>query len=102
MARLPYSPVPGVEPGGIPNDYQRIDANPNQFGALEGQAEQRGGAQIEQGGNQLAQAGLARQQLTNELYANDANTGAMKEVTAAYGDLSKLEGRAAYDALPEF
>jgi hypothetical protein len=51
MARIPYDPVADVLPQTrAPDDYQRIETNPGQFGALIGQGAQKLGAGITAGG----------------------------------------------------
>lgn len=105
MANVPYSPVPSVAAEGVParsHDYEEIRAFPDAFGANIGRSVEQLGGQIEQSSKQLLQAGLARAQLTNELWANDANTRAMTQYTDLYSDYSKLEGQAAVAARPKF
>lgn len=103
MAQVAYTPIPEVSANGpVQNLQMNVRANPADFGGLVGEAEQRAASQIGQGGQEMMQAGMYRRDLTNEIWANDANTAAMKQMTDAWSDYNKLEGRAAQDALPKF
>lgn len=93
--QVPYNPSPTVEPQGIPNDYQNINASPNAFGAQIGQ-------QLEKTGNEFDQIAVQKAMYTNELYANDHSTLGMKALTGAWDAYGNLRGRAAHDALPQF
>lgn len=99
MAKAPYTPYQQEVP----------DENVNASGASEGSF---GGSvslglsglgdSLLKAGATRAQAEFAKQTLTNELIANDANTEAMKKITEAYSGYQKLKGRAAQEALPAF
>jgi len=103
MARFAFDAVPEVAPTGAPgNDYEHIQANPEEFGGLIAQGEQKLGA----GTEAAAAAGLnyftAKQQLTNEISASETNTWLAKNLTDKFNSLSQLQGKAAQDALPQF
>lgn len=73
MARVQVEQAPRVLPDTrAPNDYENIQASPAAFGGLVGAAEQRTGQQIEQGGNDLVQAAVVRQNRFNQVASDDA------------------------------
>jgi hypothetical protein len=102
MAKVPYSPVQSVLPTGAPSDFEHVQATPSMFGAEIGQAERQTGSDLSQASNELFQQGMARQQISNELMANDASTEYMKKATALYGQFANNEGKNAVAALPQF
>jgi hypothetical protein len=115
MARVLYTaapPAPAEVPGGpsaIPGGgYQRIQSSPEAFGGLIGQAEQRLGAGVEQGGTQVWDAYRQQQELYNTTVAND-QTNKYQDATTKllFGDPSTGDtgfygksGQAAMDAGP--
>ena len=88
MANLPLDNVPRVTAAGAPaNDYQRIDSSPADFGALQGQAEQKTGSQVAQAGDELATVALQRQAQFNQIASDDAfNKFQTRANTLTYGD----------------
>lgn len=102
MAKVDYTPYTNISPTGAPDDYQRIESSPADFGGLIGEAAQRAGAHIEQGLQTLQSSIAFKQDMTNELYANDASTEGMKNLSQVWGQYNTLEGRAAHDAWPDY
>lgn len=76
-------------------DTLRVQVGPNAFGANVGQA-------LQGAGREITQDVLAKQALTNEMTANDMNTGAANKFTQAWSQFSRLQGNAAVNALPQF
>lgn len=76
MARvIDTSGLPSVMPAiNPPDDYQRINASPEAFGSQIGAAQQRVGAQMEQGSNELASAAIEKQGIYNNTAANQLFT----------------------------
>lgn len=65
------SVMPDVRP---PQDYQNINPSADSFGALPAAAQQRAGAQMEQGSNELASAAIEKQGIYNNTAANQLFT----------------------------
>lgn len=88
--------IPSVTPteGASTNGFN-VQATPNAFGADVASS-------ISQVSQEAAHQFIDRQQLTNELMANDASTEYMKTATKLYGDFSQNEGKNAVAALPDF
>ncbi len=112
MPHVPYSPVSDVPVAATPpEDYQRIQSSPADFGGLIGAAEQRLGAEGEEAGNNLAQAAEIRQQRFNQIAGDDAMNKFMEQGDAlTYGNpndptapkgLYSLRGAEALSAGPE-
>lgn len=107
MAQVIPMVAPTVEPSATPpNDYQNIQSSPNDFGAQVGQATERLGKTVEQGGLELAGT---LQQRYNEVSGNEAvNQYQIRGLQIYDGDpsdpnnqgLKALSGRAALDAVP--
>lgn len=108
MARVPYLPVPDIQPAGPPArayDYMHIEARPEAFGAGVGAALERGGQQIQEGGDALFRAAMQRQNLMNQINADNATNEYQKQLLALqYGDPTtgqkgfySLNGRDAMD-----
>ena len=92
----PYQPWADVTPSGNPgDDYQHIQSSPNDFGAAIGSGLEKAGSQIEGALN-------ARQGLLNEVHSSELNTWQADRTTDLFSNFSKLEGKAAQDALPGF
>jgi hypothetical protein len=72
MAGAPVQTVPDVSPGGPPADYQNIQANPAQFGGLVAQGEKSLGQGVQQGGGDLVQTALLKQERFNQIGATEA------------------------------
>jgi hypothetical protein len=100
MARTLFVPevVPSATP---PDDYQRIQSSPAEFGGLIGQATEKGGAQIHQLGGEVLN-------VYDQLASTQAFTDYQHAVTdLMYGDPAKgqkgyfaMTGQEAMDALP--
>lgn len=90
MARVPYMPVPDIAPAGPPArayDYMHIEARPEDFGAGIGRALEQGGQQIEEGGAALNRAAIERQNLMNQINAdNGTNEFQHRMLGILYGD----------------
>ena len=107
-ADQPYSGVPTVTPEtAVPYNNFRINATPEMFGAAIGRATSSLGQSLARGANQLEQAALERQQLYNQVAADDmTNAYQEKENKILRGDPSipgdtgffGKQGRAAMDA----
>ena len=80
MARVPLQGVPDVPIASAPpEDYERIQSSPADFGALTGQAEQKFGADLGQAANKGADVALMFQQRYNEVAGDDAMNNFMKQ-----------------------
>ncbi len=112
MPRVPYSPVSDVPVAATPpEDYQRIQSSPAEFGGLIAGAAQHLGAEAEQAGNNLAQIAEIRQQRFNQIAGDDAMNKFMEQGDAlTYGNpndptapkgLYSLKGAEALRAGPE-
>jgi len=68
----PYQGFPTTSPEiAVPPDTFSIQANPTMFGALQGQALERFGGQLKEAGNEFAAVAIAKQQLYNQVIADD-------------------------------
>lgn len=104
MAQVPYQPFPTVQPEGVParsHDYEEIHADPNAF-AAPARALRVVGAEGEQASERIGEALLARQSMTNEMTANDANTQATQAIAKRFAQFQGLEGQAAAAGLDDF
>lgn len=73
MARVPYTGVPDVAPASAPpGDYQNIHSSPEDFGGIAAGAQQRFGAQVQQGAGDLVQAAVIKQDRFNQIATDDA------------------------------
>ena len=80
MARVPLQGVPDVPIASAPpEDYERIQSSPADFGGLTGQAEQKFGADLGQAANEGADVALMFQQRYNEVAGDDAMNNFMKQ-----------------------
>jgi hypothetical protein len=100
--QVPTDYVQNVMPQGR-LEPERLDVNPNEFGAQVGQAVERLGATAEQAGNMLAQHAVERQKLLNaanvdDVYANQFDPAFRQK----YMDFLKLKGKDAEAAFPQF
>jgi hypothetical protein len=101
--RFNFEPVPTVAPSGpSQGDYQTIQASPGAFGAYTAQGLETLGQGAEHAGEAALTYEQARQGLVNETHASELNTWLANQITDKYSNFSKLEGRAAQDALPAF
>jgi|SRR5579864_422936 len=99
MAVIPYRPYPTTAPQQPPEVLQRIEATPAMFGGLVGAAEQRGGAQLEQAGNELAGAAIQRQLLYNQVAADQASYGMLDQSQKIVNGVRMKHGQDALDAI---
>ena len=104
------APSPNVQtPRDIPDDYQHIQSTPASFGGLIGQAEEQGGARLEQGSSELNQAAQQIQTITNTTNANQATSQYVDKVNQLfYGDgtagnpgLFATKGKDGLDKIPD-
>lgn len=109
MARVPYTGTPeaGIAPTAPAGGYQNINAQPNDFGAQVGAAEQTFGRELLSTGNMLGQQAVQYQELYNQVAVQEARNqqeSAYHNIT--FGDskvpgdvgIYGLYGRAAMDA----
>lgn len=101
MASL-FDPVPTVAPETHPSRGFDIQANPAAFGADVGRAVSGLGESVQGAARTGMEVLDARQQMNNEIHASELNTWLADRVTDKFNDYSKLEGKAAQDALPQF
>lgn len=102
MAQIPYNPVPQVAPqaGGL--QYEGIQANPADFGAAVGGAEQKLGQDIGQTSDVLAQNAVRIQTMNDETAARNTSNAYIQDAGKAWADYSTLQGKASVDAYPAF
>ncbi len=109
MPTLNYSPVPSVLPATeAAPAFQNIHATANAFGAPQGQALEELGQRFEQAGNRLADVAIARQNIFNQVAADDASNNWQDATNKLlYGDPEKgdtgfygKKGREAMEAYP--
>lgn len=72
MPRVPVEEYPSVPAEAASTPYSNVQANPSAFGALAGAAEQRTGAELQQGAGDLVQAAIIRQNRFNQIASTDA------------------------------
>lgn len=91
MPTLRYNPVPSVEPTtSSPGGFQQIQASPSAFGAERGAALSTLGQQFERAGDVLANAAVTRQNLLNQVTADDYSNKALDAANKIlYGDPDK-------------
>ena len=100
--QIPVDELPDVAPRPAPTPVFSQQASGADFGAQAGQAWQQAGDRATAASTQWYDFASQRQANANELWANDANTQAMQQVAAHYGQFNALEGQAAVAALPQF
>lgn len=100
--QVPYSPVPDVSPSAQPEPFQRLDVNPNQFGAGIGQATEKLGATITEAHKEQFAQQQHFAEIANETWANTAVTGGAKEIGDAQDEYRQLEGMDRVAALPDY
>lgn len=111
MPAVPYSSVPSVVPStSVPNDYQNIQASPDDFGAQIGRAEQGLGSTLKEAGAETSATALQYQNRANNIAADHAfNTHQQNVQYLLYGGdpdhpenpgYYGLHGQAAMDARP--
>lgn len=101
MATL-FDPVPTVAPQVNPSPGQAIDVPEGAFGAASARATTGFGQTVTKAAETGMDAATARQHLDNEIHASAVSTWLADQVTDKYGQFTKLEGKAALDALPQF
>lgn len=95
--------VPEVNPTGTGGgDYETIHADPAAFGSLVGGATRQAGEGIEKAANAGMDILIHRQNLQNEVHANEKLTWYADQATDRWEKFKQLEGTAAVQALPEF
>lgn len=99
--RVPYNPNPDVQPGAdTPNDYLRVQASPNDFGAQIGQARQGLGKAIDQVGNPAFEYAMKQQGDINSAAAINGETKANEAYGQIFDTLRSKKGFEAVDAVP--
>lgn len=97
-----YDPNNSVAPtSGAPNDYLNVRANPNDFGAQVGQANQGLGKTLENAGNQAIDYAIQSQGLANEHAANMAEMQLAVDGGEIYNKYKSMEGLDAVNARPK-
>lgn len=91
MPFLNYNPIPSVEPVTSPgNNFQNIRATPQAFGSDVGAGVQALAGQLERSGDELANVAIARQNLINQVTADDYSNKALDAANKIlYGDPDK-------------
>jgi hypothetical protein len=72
------------------------------FGGFGAKAEEQLGVGVERAGEAATSYATAKQELANETHATELNTYLANRYTDRLSEFSKLQGRAAFDALPNF
>lgn len=103
MAQVPFSPTASVAPqSAAPSDYQRIDASPAAFGAMQGAAEQQAAQRTQQGANDIEDAVIAQQTRYNQVAADDAMNNLQSQYHKltfdGYYNLRGADAMRAYDS----
>lgn len=101
MATL-FDPVPTIAPQANPSPGQTIDVPEGAFGAATARATQGFGQSVTKAAETGMDVITARAHLDNEVHASEVNTWLADQITDKYGQFTKLEGKAALDALPQF
>ena len=100
---LDVGDAPTVNPAGAsPDDYQKIDASPDAFGASVGKATEGLGQAVTGAADTALDVQTQRQQMQNEIHASDMNTWLSNAITDRYSQQQKLQGQDAINALPQF
>lgn len=100
---LDVGAAPTVNPTPLQgNDYERIQASPDAFGAQIGRAEAGLGQAVEGAGTTGLDILTQQQDLQDEIHSSEVNTDLANKITDRYSQFAKLQGRAAQDALPQF
>ena len=111
MAQVPFTPVPSVLPTAMPDNYNRVQATPGDFGAQTAQAIGQVGAAFDQSSGDLGQVALQKQAIVNQTAGDHAtNDLLMGQQKLMFGDPSdpsappgfmSLSGQAAVLAAPK-
>lgn len=100
---VPYSGIPSVVPSTQqPDNTFRVQAGPAAFGGQSAAAMERGGAQIQQLGNDQTQLAIQQQGMINETLATNAESDYLTKAGTMAGQFRSLNGLAAAQALPKF
>jgi hypothetical protein len=102
MAQVPYSGVPSVAPGGIPQSRFHADVSEATFGGNVGAALGSLGGQLQRSGNELFERGIAMQTLYNQSEAQQADADYTEKAGLLHANYNSLEGKAAVDAYPQY
>jgi hypothetical protein len=102
MAQVPYSGVPSVAPGGVPQSRYHADVNENTFGGNVGAALGSLGGQLQRSGNELFQRGVAMQDLYNHSLAQEADAQYTEKAGLLHATYNSLEGKNAVDSYPTY
>ena len=102
MPQVPYQPIPTERPNQA-LDYQRVQANPDAFGAGVGRATQQLGGQIKQSSEAVYRAAADFQKRQDE---TDVDAVYSNVFSPAFRDMYQqyysLQGKGAVDAMPDF
>lgn len=101
MARVPYNPVPNIQPQ-APGEAISENTPGAAFGENIGAALRNLGSSVGQVGNELFQRAIALQDLRNEADAREAQTNFAIESSKLHAQYSSLEGKAAADGLQPY
>lgn len=93
MPKVPYNPVPSVEPSTQGTPEINVPSLPDAFGANIGQAQQGLGKAIEGAGDELFRRALAIQELDNRAEADNLATEYMLQQGAKDEEFKNLLGR---------
>lgn len=100
---IPAQTLPTVAPAGAPGVFERVNAAPEHFGSLEGQAESNLGRTLEHSGDVLAAHAMKFQEQQNIANVNDTYATSF---SPAFRDLYQkyysLQGKDAVDQMPEY
>lgn len=102
MPKVPYNPVPSVEPQAIPTPNVSINTPPAAFGANVAQAFEGLGKVAEHAGNEIWSRAIALQELNNRTEADAAATDYSIKAGKAHAEFSALQGKSAVDALDPY
>ena len=94
---------PQVQPTGAPsNDYERITASPEDFGAIKGKAFEKLGQGIEQASNEASDVWIQQQRMDNQVHASELHSWFSDQGTDLVSKFYTLEGRAGISQLPDY
>lgn len=102
MPQVPFTGVPSVAPGGVPQSRWHADVTPDTFGANVGQALNSLGGQLQKSGNELFERGIAMQTLYNHSEAQEADAKYTEAAGLLHANYNSLEGKNAVDAYPQY
>ena len=102
MPQVPFSGVPSVAPGGVPQSRYTADVSSATFGGNVGAALDSLGGQLQKSGNELFERGVAMQTLYNHSEAQEADAKYTEEAGKLHADYNSLQGKQAVDAYPSY